>query len=262
MNDADRPPLDPYATDVTADPYLEWDAGYVLGALSPAERREFEGHLSGCAACQAAVAEIAGMPGLLAQLSPEDVGDDAVDPGSVAQPRRAVAPGPAVREVATPDSLVPRLVRLDRQRRRLTRGMVALAAAFVLLATLVGVAGIRGSFDLSRPSADAPVRLAFSPVVPTDITAVVDVVPVASGTELRVECQYASADPSPSYTGKEYAIVVTDTSGHTMSVKTWTVRANKVMHPSGLSPLPKSKISSVEIRAADSSQALLRAQLN
>ena len=35
------------------DPYAEWDAAYVLGALSPAERLEFEGHLSGCGRCRA-----------------------------------------------------------------------------------------------------------------------------------------------------------------------------------------------------------------
>ena len=54
------------------DRYGSWDAAYVLGALSPAERREFEEHLAGCPGCQAAVSELAGLPGLLAQVSPED----------------------------------------------------------------------------------------------------------------------------------------------------------------------------------------------
>ena len=55
-----------------ADSFSLWDAAYVLGALSPAERREFEEHLAGCARCQRSVAELAGLPGLLAQVSPED----------------------------------------------------------------------------------------------------------------------------------------------------------------------------------------------
>ena len=54
------------------DRYGNWDAAYVLGALSPADRREFEEHLAGCPGCQAAVSELAGLPGLLAQVSPED----------------------------------------------------------------------------------------------------------------------------------------------------------------------------------------------
>ena len=37
------------------DEYVQWDAAYVLGALSPAERREYEEHLAGCPACQAAI---------------------------------------------------------------------------------------------------------------------------------------------------------------------------------------------------------------
>ena len=44
----------------------------MLGALSPSERREFKEHLAGCPSCQAAVSELAGLPGLLAQVSPED----------------------------------------------------------------------------------------------------------------------------------------------------------------------------------------------
>ena len=46
-----------------------YDAGpYVLGALSPEERRAFEEHLDACAQCQAEVREFAGLPGLLSRL--------------------------------------------------------------------------------------------------------------------------------------------------------------------------------------------------
>jgi Putative zinc-finger len=44
----------------------------VLGALSPAERREFEEHMASCLTCQFAVSELAAHPGLLAQVSPAD----------------------------------------------------------------------------------------------------------------------------------------------------------------------------------------------
>ena len=39
--------------------FAEWDAAYVIGALSPADRREFEAHLDSCERCMRAVAEIA-----------------------------------------------------------------------------------------------------------------------------------------------------------------------------------------------------------
>lgn len=48
--------------------YAHSDASYVLGALSPAERTDYERHLTTCPECREAVAEIAVLPGLLARL--------------------------------------------------------------------------------------------------------------------------------------------------------------------------------------------------
>ncbi|NKY37955.1 anti-sigma factor family protein, partial [Cellulomonas septica] len=62
---ADRPDLP------ADDPFREWDAAYVLGALGPSDRRRFEEHLAVCDACQDRVAELAGMPGLLRALPPD-----------------------------------------------------------------------------------------------------------------------------------------------------------------------------------------------
>ena len=48
--------------------YATWDAAYVLGSLSPADRREYETHLSVCPLCNQAVSELSGMPALLSKL--------------------------------------------------------------------------------------------------------------------------------------------------------------------------------------------------
>ena len=48
------------------------DGAYVLGALSPAERAQYERHLATCSFCREAVAEIAVLPGLLGRLDPSD----------------------------------------------------------------------------------------------------------------------------------------------------------------------------------------------
>lgn len=48
--------------------FAMWDAAYVLGALSPAERCEFEAHLGVCASCRAAVAELNDLVPLLKVL--------------------------------------------------------------------------------------------------------------------------------------------------------------------------------------------------
>jgi anti-sigma-K factor RskA len=54
---------------MSTDEFALYDAAYVLGALSPADRREFEEHLKGCAACASAVGELAGLPGLMSKVS-------------------------------------------------------------------------------------------------------------------------------------------------------------------------------------------------
>ena len=53
---------------------------YVLGALSPEERRRFEEHLDGCALCAAELAEFADIPALLDRVRPEDLQPVAVTP--------------------------------------------------------------------------------------------------------------------------------------------------------------------------------------
>ncbi|MEZ0363285.1 carotenoid oxygenase family protein [Mycobacterium sp. pUA109] len=54
-------------------PYATWDAAYVLGSLSAADRHEFEGHLDRCPACRRAVTELADLPAALALLAPDEV---------------------------------------------------------------------------------------------------------------------------------------------------------------------------------------------
>ena len=46
-------------------------AGYVLGSLDPAERREFESHLAQCAECSAEVASLRPIIGALATAVPQ-----------------------------------------------------------------------------------------------------------------------------------------------------------------------------------------------
>src|SRR6476659_10987496 len=55
------------------DRYVTWDAAYVLGSLTSNERREYEADLETCERCRSAVAELSGLPALLAMLDLEDV---------------------------------------------------------------------------------------------------------------------------------------------------------------------------------------------
>ncbi len=274
----------------THDEYADWDAAYVLGALSVAERREFEEHFAECSACAAAVAELAGMPGLLAQLPPGEV--LAMDHGGALG---ADGDGDLMK-LEPPASLMPELrtrpTRLDRSR---WLAPVAAAAAALLIGGLGGYAAstagrdgapsLRSSASSTGPGGvvAAPGRLAFTAVEPSLMTAVVDVVPIANGTELRVECQYArSTGSAGTATGSggtggsggsggsgggggdyrvDYAIWVVDRAGRATELRDWTARPDRIMHPVGVSALPVAQIASVEIRQVDTGHTVMRASL-
>lgn len=102
------------------DPYGEWDAAYVLGALSPADRREYEHHLADCPQCAAAVASFAGLPGILSAV-PRETSVELLGPATL----------------ATPATLLPGLVRAARAHRRRARTRVAAALALTALAGAV-----------------------------------------------------------------------------------------------------------------------------
>ena len=81
------------------------DGAYVLGALAPAERADFERHLPACATCREAVANLAVLPGLLGRL---DQATRRVHDGRT-------PPGPA------PTTVLPRVLAATAQQRRLDR---------------------------------------------------------------------------------------------------------------------------------------------
>ena len=226
------------------DEFAQWDAAYVLGALSPTERRQFEEHLAVCDQCRAAVADLAGIPGLLSQVSAEDV--------LVSAPLEALAEEPESMPVP-PSDLVARLVARERRRRYRWGSGIAAAVVLIVLGAAVGT----GLIPL--PSG-GPRRLAFSPVAPSAITAVVDLVPLRGGTDVEVECQYGEeGEPDPGGAHAEYSIVVVDRFGHATEIKQWPAKPNKVMRPRATTPLRLSQISQVEIRQTATDQTLLRA---
>src|SRR5882757_436686 len=118
-----------------SDRYAMWDAAYVLGSLSAADRREFEAHMAQCLDCRDAVAELSGVPALLSQLGREEVASI-----NESGPTSALFSAPEM----SPEVLTSLLaaVRFRRRRSRMTTWAASAAAAVVLgLGVLVGVQG-------------------------------------------------------------------------------------------------------------------------
>ena len=219
------------------DPFRDSDAAYVLGALGPEERREFERHLATCPACAAAVAELAGMPGILGKLSR----DEAV----------------ALLDVAPASPREPDVVRrlAASVRRRRTRARVLAGVSAVVVAGLLVLTG----FLVGSPPASAPVAaVQMDEVVPGIMTASLQLTEVGWGTRFDWSCTYEVDEWDTPIT---YALVVTDDSGAETTVATWEAAGSQAKGLVASSSVPTSTIHSVEVRVADSGRTLLRTDL-
>lgn len=206
------------------------DGAYVLGALAPEERLAFERHLPTCPACSAAVRDLAGLPGLLAQVSPE-VAMSPPEPDPV------------------PDTLLPSLVtevRREQRRRRWLTGLAA-AAAVVVIGGVAAVVVTNGDDPAPEPPA------AGVPMVPLDqdvVEASIDLVSVGWGTKLELTCSYDAPAGGHDYGPPVYALVVRTADG-TEQVATWKGLPGKTMHLTGATALTTDEILAVEVQDAD-----------
>ncbi|WP_456789268.1 anti-sigma factor family protein [Cellulomonas sp. P5_C5] len=226
------------------DPYREWDAAYVLGSLDPGDRRVFEEHLRTCGSCRAAVAELAGMPGLLRMVP----ADEAAALGGT--------PAAEVVELAS----VARAVHRDRRRR-----IAVLASAAAALLVLGGVAGAL----LGRPTVAPPVAapsstsqvtaLQLEPVGATAVSADLTLQEKRWGTRIDWECRYPSE--STLYGGTPtYELVLVDDDGTSTVVATWTGGSTGARGLGASSSIVTDTIRRVEIRVQGSDAALAAAQ--
>jgi hypothetical protein len=214
------------------------DGAYVVGALSPAERQQFEQHLSGCAECARSVRELAGLPGLLARVDPHDLDFPPTD-----EP--------------VPDSLLPALVREVRRsqrRRTFVTALVAAAAVVVVALGFFAVTGdrIRGdapsAATVSPTMSSAPGR-SMNPVTHAPMRARVAFESVPWGTKLLLTCTYMTRHyewpPAASY-----ALFVRTREGQTEQVATWRSLPGKTMQLLAATAAGRADIAAVEVRTA------------
>ncbi len=202
------------------------DAAYVLGSLPPAERREYETHLAGCADCQASVRDLAGLPGLLGLVTTADLDD----------------PPPV------PESLLPDLVGVIRRRHRLRRrlGISALGMAAAIVVAVVALqAGAATTHEHPQ---------AMHPVLASPVHATVALVDKSWGTRVDLRCSY---DPGTVWkTPQSYRLVVTDRTGGSRQVASWLVVPDRISTITGSLDWHLDEISNVTLQRSDGTTVL------
>ncbi|AKU15995.1 anti-sigma factor family protein [Luteipulveratus mongoliensis] len=211
----------------STDPFEEFDAAYVLGALDDDDRAAYEQHLQTCDACTAAVAELRSLPPLLARAQPDE-------------PRPEVPP--------MPQTLLPgmlRTVRRSRIRRRLAVG----AAAAVAAVALVGGTAVLADRGDPPPSIGQPVAMSTASAAP--IRASLHLQPMAWGTKVTMECLY-EGDRAPQGPRRTYELVVLPKDGGTpQTVARWAVLPGRDATVTGSTDLTAAAISQVQVRTTD-----------
>jgi hypothetical protein len=97
---------------------------YVLGAIDPAERALVDAHLMTCRECQDELADLAGLPALLARVNPDEI--SRICPDDTVRTRVPAAAEPP------PDELMGTVLDLAQARRRRSRWRFVAAAAAVV----------------------------------------------------------------------------------------------------------------------------------
>jgi hypothetical protein len=218
------------------------DGAYVLGALSPVERQEFERHLPGCADCTRAVGELAGLPGLLGRVDVSVVEDPYV-------------------EDPVPDTLLPALSREVRRARRrrawAAAGLTAAAAAVVaVVAVTLGGDDQPDSPALPPPSSTSadptPEPVAMQPVGEVPVRATVTLEQVTWGTRLGLTCTYDTGsvgyDLPPEV---DYTLFVRTRDGRAERVGSWRSVDGQPMQLSAATAADLDDLASVEVRTLD-----------
>ena len=236
------------------------DAAYVLGALSPADRREYEDHLRDCADCRSSVQRLAGLPGLLALTTAAAIED----------------PEPEV-----PPTILPKLLeraRAERRRRQWVFGGL-LAASIAALLVLVGVLvtqqpeqydeaaeGSASTSSVAPSSGTLPSGTATSTppavdqdmtqLLPGPMTASVELADRRWGTSITVVCQYSEQMDSD----VAYDLAVIDVEGHSSDVGAWRAVPGANYRIPAATSLTRDRIAALEVRLPDG-EPILRSTL-
>ena len=222
------------------DDLVEWDAAYILGALSLEDRRTYEDYLATNPSQAVELTDLAGMPGILNALSRDE---------AVALTNLAGVPPTEER----PDNIASLAHAAAKRQQRSRRTW--LTAAVASAAALVIVGGIAGATVFPRSAAPTQ-TVAMQTMQPTPrggLTAELAVTEKKWGTELNWACQYTK---DWSRNVASYDLVVTTQDGAQQVVGSWKPAGDEATGLSAATSIPASQIKTVDIRVSGSDEPL------
>jgi hypothetical protein len=222
------------------DDLAEWDAAYVLGALSLEERRIYESYLAANPARAAELTELAGLPGILNALSRDE---------AVALTDLAGAPPSEERPDDVASLAHAAAKRQQRSRRTWLAAAVASAAALVIAGGVVGAT----VFPRSSAPTQTVAMQAMQPTPRGGLTAELALTEKKWGTELNWACEYTK---DWSRNVESYDIVVTTRDGVQSVAGSWKPAGDEASGLSAATSIPKSQIHTVDIRVTGTNEPL------
>ncbi|MDT5319776.1 MAG: hypothetical protein QOD88_2298 [Mycobacterium sp.] len=223
--------------------YAMWDAAYMLGSLSSADRREFEAHMADCPSCRRAVAELSGMPALLSQLNHNDV--------AAINESDHTSGGPEISPELLPSLLAT--VRWRRRRTQLVTWTAAAAAAVVLAITVL--VGVAGRSPTSAPPQATASALPMAQVGTTLLASTVSLSRQQWGTHIALK--FVCTAPVDAH-HDTVALVVVGRDGSQSRLATWVAIPGHTAAPTGSISTPVDQIAAVQVVLADNGRVMLQ----
>jgi hypothetical protein len=231
------------------DRYVTWDAAYVLGSLTSSERREYEAHLETCERCRSAVAEISGVPALLAMMDLEDV--RALD-------EETPEPPPLRPEVL--DSILDKVRWRRRRSRWLTSAAVGVAAALLAVGVVIAIRPEIVGLENYTPE-ETTQALEMAKVSDTPINASITLTGFGWGTRIDMACSYGEWGQSGTIPPQDLGMIVVGRDGSHSEVATWLGLSGATALPSATTPMQKDEIAAVQLVSSEDGKVLLEKHL-
>lgn len=231
------------------DRYATWDAAYVLGSLSSTERREYEAHLETCARCRSAVADISGVPALLAMLDLEDV--RALDEETPETP-------PLRPEVL--DSILDKVRWRRRRSRYLMSAAVGVAAALLAVGVVIAIRPEIVGLENYTPQ-ETTQAMDMAKVSDTPINASISLTGFGWGTRIDMACSYGEWGQVGTIPPQNLGMVVVGRDGSHTEVATWLGVSGATALPSATTPMQKDEIAAVQLVSSENGKVLLEKHL-